>query len=221
MKISTVSEGLKYIEEKPFNGKDAKKLVIFLHGYGSNMYDLFELRNSFIDILPDACFISVNAPYKCDIGNGQQWFSLKSMDIDYIYGEIRKNYKIVNDFIDRQVKRLNIDYKNVILIGFSQGTMMSLYASLRNKNKLFAVIGFSGMLADKLEDLKVELKTKQNILLIHGTDDKVIPYDYFYFTEKLLRAVDVKFVTETSIGLDHSIDLYGIQKARSYIRSLL
>ena len=98
---------------------------------------------------------------------------------------------------------------------------MSLYASLRNKNKLLAVIGFSGMLADKLEKLKVEIKTRQNILLIHGTDDKVIPYDYFYFTEKLLRAVDVKFITETSIGLDHSIDLYGIQKARNYIRNLI
>lgn len=212
---------LEFIEEKPFNGKSAEKLVIFLHGYGSNMFDLFELKNSFVDILPDAQFISVNAPYKCDIGDGYQWFSLKSMDLEYIYGEIRKSYKIVNDFIDEQVKRLSIEYKNVILIGFSQGTMMSLYASLRNKNKLLAVIGFSGMLADKLEKLKVEIKTRQNILLIHGTDDKVIPYDYFYFTEKLLRAVDVKFITETSIGLDHSIDLYGIQKARNYIRNLI
>ncbi len=212
---------LEYIEEKPFNGKDAKRLVIFLHGYGSDMYDLFGLRNSFVDILPDACFISVNAPYKCDIGDGRQWFSLKSMDIDYIYGEIRKNYKVINEFIDEQVKRLNINYEDVLLIGFSQGTMMSLYASLRNENKLLAVIGFSGMLADRLENLKAELKTRQNILLVHGTDDKVIPYDYFYFTEKLLRAVDIKFITETSIGLDHSIDLYGIQKARNYIKNLL
>lgn len=216
-----MSSKLEFIEEKPFNGKNAEKLVIFLHGYGSNMYDLFELKNSFVDILLDAQFISVNAPYKCDIGDGYQWFSLKSMDLDYIYGEIRKSYKIVNDFIDEQVRRLNIEYKNVVLIGFSQGTMMSLYASLRNKNKLLAVVGFSGMLADKLEKLKVEIKTRQNILLVHGTDDKVIPYDYFYFTEKLLRAVDVKFITETSIGLDHSIDLYGIQKARNYIRNLI
>ena len=212
---------LKFIEEGPFNGKDAKRLVIFLHGYGSDMYDLFDLKNSFVDILPDAHFISVNAPYECDTGNGYQWFSLKSMDIDYIYAEIRKNYKIVNKFIDEQVKRFDISYKDVVLIGFSQGTMMSLFASLRNENKLLAVIGFSGMLADKLENLKAEIKTKQNILLIHGTDDKIIPYEYFYFTEKLLRAVDVKFITETSIGLDHSIDLYGIQKARDYIKNLI
>ena len=212
---------LRFIEERPFNGKDAKRLVIFLHGYGSDMYDLFDLKNSFVDNLPDAHFISVNAPYECDTGNGYQWFSLKSMDIDYIYAEIRKNYKIVNKFIDEQVKRFDIGYKDVVLIGFSQGTMMSLFASLRNENKLLAVIGFSGVLTDKLENLKAEIKTKQNILLIHGTDDKIIPYEYFYFTEKLLRAVDVKFITETSIGLDHSIDLYGIQKARDYIKNLI
>lgn len=212
---------LKYIEEKPFNGKNAKKLMIFLHGYGTDMYDLFNLRNNFIDILPDTQFISVNAPYKCEFGDGYQWFSLKSMDINCIYREIRKNYKIINNFIDEQVKRLNIDYKDVILVGFSQGTMMSLFASLRNSNKLFAVIGFSGILADKLENLRVELKTKQNILLVHGTDDKVIPYEYFSLTEKILRAIDVDFVSATSFGLEHSIDLYGIQKARNYLESLL
>lgn len=214
------SKYLDFIEESPFNGKKAEKLVIFLHGYGSNMDDLFSLKNNFIDILSDAHFISVNAPFKCEFGEGYQWFSLKSMDMNYIYSEIRQNYKIVNDFIDEQVERLNVKHENVILVGFSQGTMMALYASLRNINKLFAVIGFSGMLADKLENLKLELKTKQNILLIHGTDDKVIPYEYFSLTEKLLKAVDINFISHTSFGLEHNIDLYGIQKVRNYIESL-
>ena len=68
-----------------FPKRQIKKLMIFLHGYGTDMYDLFGLRNNFIDILPDTHFISVNAPFKCEFGDGYQWFSLKSMDMNYIY----------------------------------------------------------------------------------------------------------------------------------------
>lgn len=213
---------LNYIEEKPFNEKEAKKLMIFLHGYGSNKEDLFNLKNSFYDLLPDTHFISVDAPFECEFGGeGKQWFSLKSMDIDFIKQEISLHYNIINDFIDKQVKRLNLEHKDVILIGFSQGSMMALYGSLRNTNKLLAVIAFSGVLPDTYNDLLNAIKTKQNILLIHGIDDKVVPIDYFTKTEHLLKSVNIAVETVVCYGIEHEIDLYGIKKAREYLYNLI
>lgn len=213
---------LDFIEEAPFNGKAPKKIMIFLHGYASNKEDLFTLKDSFLDVLPDTQFISVDAPHECEFGgDGRQWFSLKSMDIIHIMQEMKEHYKILNEFITAQIKRFNLQAKDVILVGFSQGSMMALYASLRYPEKLFAIISFSGVLADNPTNLGNELKSNQNILLIHGSDDKIVPYEYLYRTEKLLRSFDINFTSYTCFGLEHQISLEGISKAREYLLNLL
>ncbi len=211
---------LDFIESSPFNHKKPRKLVILLHGYGSNKYDIFPLMDSFLDILVDAQCISVNAPFNCEFGQGFQWFPLKNMKYDYIYKEIKKNYKILQDFIDTQIKRFNLDYKDVLLIGFSQGAMLALYAGLRIPHKLRGIIAFSGLLVDNFKSLSNELKCKQDIMLIYGTDDEVIPPEYFAFSEKLLLSLGINFFSEQVIGLDHSIDIRAIQKAREFIRGI-
>lgn len=212
---------LDFVEEKPFNGKKPEKIVVFLHGYGADKYDLFGLKENFIDVLSNAQFVSVNAPFPCEFGEGYQWFSLRTMDFNFIYREIKKYYKIIIDFVEGQVKRFDLKYKDVLLIGFSQGTMMSLFSGLRMNEKLMGIIGFSGVLVDTYKGLKKDLKCKQNILLVHGTDDKVVPYEYFAQTEKLLKSLDIDFISKTSFGLEHAIDLYGIQQARNFISSSL
>ena len=212
---------LNFIEISPENNVEVKKLVIFLHGYGSNKEDMISLTKDFKDILPTAQFISINAPYECEAGVGFQWFSLQKMDFYYIRKEIRKNYDIVNNFIRQQVERFNIAYEDVILIGFSQGTMMSTYASLRNENKLGCIIGFSGMVPDDIESLSNEIKTKQNIFLVHGDQDFVVSYEYFIRSEKLLKALDVPVKSHVCSGLTHSINMEGIESAREYITKLI
>ena len=63
---------LSFIEEAPFNGKPPKKLMIFLHGYGSNKEDLFSLKDSFFFFFQDTQFISVDGPDVCEFcGEGR------------------------------------------------------------------------------------------------------------------------------------------------------
>ena len=213
---------LSFIEEAPFNGKPPKKLMIFLHGYGSNKEDLFSLKDSFLDILQDTQFISVDGPDVCEFGGeGRQWFSLKSMDIFQIMHEINEHYRILNEFIKIQINRFNLSSKDVILVGFSQGSMMALYGSLRYPEKFLAVISFSGVLADMPMHLEKEIRSKQTILLIHGSEDKVVPYEYMYKTEQILRSFDIDFTSYTCFGLEHQINIDGIAKAREFIQNLI
>ncbi|MGK4495619.1 hypothetical protein ACSLVN_27810, partial [Klebsiella pneumoniae] len=45
-------------------GSKPEKLVIFLHGVGSDGYDLISLSEDIMEVLPSAVFLSPNAPFE-------------------------------------------------------------------------------------------------------------------------------------------------------------
>ena len=53
------------------------------------------------------------------------------------------------DLIENEAKKLNLTFKDVILIGFSQGAMMSMQCLLINHEQLGAIIGYSGALREE------------------------------------------------------------------------
>jgi phospholipase/carboxylesterase len=62
----------------PLSGGKAKQLIVLLHGYGSNGDDLISLAPFFAQALPDAEFLSPNAPFPCEIAPfGFQWFGFE------------------------------------------------------------------------------------------------------------------------------------------------
>jgi phospholipase/carboxylesterase len=55
----------------------ARKLVVFLHGYGADGKDLIEIGRAWQQYLPDAAFVSPHAPEPCaGAPMGRQWFPL-------------------------------------------------------------------------------------------------------------------------------------------------
>lgn len=214
---------LDYIERTPLNGEKPKKLVIFLHGYGSNKDDLIELTPNFSDILPDAQFISVNAPDKfegIETENAFQWFSLRVIDYLFIKPKIQRAHKILNKFIDEQLNKFGLSNKNLILMGFSQGAMMALYTGLQRESELMGIIAFSGALAYTTFNLKKRIKSKPRIFLIHGLKDEVVPYFYFRHAKKLLQKFKLPFEHHTIQEMNHGINQEAIDKARAFISKI-
>lgn len=213
---------LKFIEKITKNSSN-KYLIIFLHGYGCDKHDLMGLSDRFDIISRDICYISVDAPYKCETGFGYQWFSMEKecLNLDKIQISMRKNFELVDSFIKEQSKRLNIPYKNIFLIGFSQGSMVSLFVSLRLSEKIGGIIAFSGLQPDNIESLKIDLKTNQNILLIHGTDDQVVPYSMFLYSEKLLNNFNINLQTYSCKNLNHTINNEGINEAIKFLENYI
>lgn len=192
---------LDFLEKQSKNNKD-KYLIIMLHGWGSDKYDLISLDFN-IDNLH---YLSVNAPYECDSGFGYQWFSLEDMNVNSIIKEIRNNYIVLEKFIEEQSMKLNIDYNHIFLLGFSQGAMMSLYTGIRLNKKLAGIISLSGLLPDTIDNLKNSQIMKQNILLLHGTDDNVVPFNYFLDTKKLFDILNFNIEAHSINDLQHSIN---------------
>ncbi|MDA9980953.1 alpha/beta hydrolase [Pelagibacterales bacterium] len=196
---------------EPSSGNPPKQMIIFVHGYGADGNDLIGLANYFQSTLPEAIFLSPHAPEACSMNpSGYQWFDLTSTDPAVLWSKILVAADHLNEFIDSKLLEYNIAEENLALIGFSQGTMMSLHVSLRRKNTMAAVLGYSGRLigADLLKD---DLISKPSIYLIHGDQDPMVPYQESLTAEKVLKEYSVDIQTHISEHTQHSIAEDGLR----------
>ena len=77
------------------NENNIKKLIIFLHGYGSNGENLLALAPEISKIIPEAKFFAPNATYNCDmaIPDSYQWFTWTDSK-NKIYANLRLSEKV-------------------------------------------------------------------------------------------------------------------------------
>lgn len=205
----------------PASGRPPKQLVIFLHGYGADGNDLIGLGREWAQPLPDAAFVSPNAPETIPgqfAGGGRQWFSLQTRSESEWEEGVRRAQPVLEQFITAETARAGLQLNSVALVGFSQGTMMALQVGLRMTETLAAIVGFSGHLAGASR-LAAEIKSKPPVLLIHGSADDVIPVPAIQLARTALAAVSVPVQWQIRPGLGHGIDPEGLHDAGLFLRA--
>ena len=205
----------------PASGGKPRRLVILLHGLGADGNDLIGLAPYWARLLPDAEFLSPNAPFPCDMAPyGYQWFSSQDRSPEAVLGGVRAAAPILDAFIDEALEQRGLVSDELALVGFSQGTMMSLFVGLRRAEPVAGIVGFSGrLLAPEL--LASELRSRPPVLLVHGTEDPLVPYSSLAAAETTLKAAGVPVETVTSFGIGHSIDDQGLQRGGQFLKKVL
>ena len=204
-------------EQKPASGGKAKSLVVFLHGLGSDGQDLISLAPLFAAEFPDTHFIAPNAPFACDMAPmGYQWFSLRDWSPQSMLKGAHEAAPVTSLFIEAQLRRFNLPESKLAYIGFSQGTMMSLYTALRRPAACAGVVGFSGALIGE-EGITV----RPPVCLIHGQDDMVVPFGAMALAEAVLKHDGIKVETHARPNLGHGIDPEGIAIATRFLKEKL
>jgi phospholipase/carboxylesterase len=203
----------------PKSGAKPKQLIVFLHGYGSNGDDLISLAPYWADPLPDAEFVSPNAPFPCEMNpfGGYQWFGLEDRNPTTTLAGARAAATILDAYLDDALKSRGLDERKLALVGFSQGTMMSLHVGPRRATAPAAIVGYSGALIGP-DALSAELKSKPPVLLVHGTGDQVVPFPAMGAAAQVLQALGVKVETLARPGLPHSIDPEGLTRGGRFIQ---
>ncbi|WP_424493556.1 alpha/beta hydrolase [Salinimicrobium sp. GXAS 041] len=167
-------------------------LLIMLHGYGSNEEDLF----AFAEELPGEFFIiSVRAPLDLQ-PYGHAWYEIHWNNNNGKFTDeiqaIASRDKIVK-FIDEAVEAYPVDEKNVTLVGFSQGCILSFAVALSYPQKVKNVVGLSGYIDRNIlaEGYEKNDFSHLSVYSSHGTVDQVIPVDWARQTRPLLDELGV------------------------------
>lgn len=148
---------------------DPLPLVFVLHGRGADANDLADLApmmgSGYRFVFPNAPEPFEPAP---GFRFGYTWFDGWPAEPN----SIKRSRNLLLKFIDEVIERYATPPGKVILSGFSQGGMMSLDVGYRTKQKLAGIVVMSGAL---YEDDPPEFSPKIPLLIVHGTQDDMIP----------------------------------------------
>jgi phospholipase/carboxylesterase len=191
----------------------ATSLVVLVHGYGADGNDLISLAGEWQDLLPTTEFVAPNAPERVPgAPGGFQWFALTRRDPEEMARGVRSAAPVLEEFIKAEEARLGLTREAVALVGFSQGTMLSLEVGLNRP--VAAIVGFSGLLA---APPPANMAAAPPILLAHGSADPVIPAGAMLAAASVLGAAGALVQWHLAEGMGHGIDPAGLDLAGQFL----
>ncbi|MEP5153962.1 alpha/beta fold hydrolase [Planktotalea sp.] len=208
----------------PLSG-ETRSVVVFLHGYGANGADLLGLADPLGEHLPDTLFVAPDAPEACaGAPMGYQWFPIPWIDNSSEEEAERGMNAAVEDlnaFLDALMVDEDVLPEQVVLFGFSQGTMMSLHVAPRREDAVAGVVGFSGRLLSP-ELLVDEVVVRPPVLLVHGDQDDVVPVQSLPEAADALQKAGFEDVfAHIMKGTAHGIAPDGLSVALAFMRDKL
>jgi phospholipase/carboxylesterase len=215
---------LNALRKEPLSG-ETRSVVVFLHGYGANGQDLIGLADPLAEHLPDTLFLSPDAPETIPgMPMGRQWFPIPWIDgasEEEAHRGLMAAADDLNAFLDAMMVDEDVLPEQVVLFGFSQGTMMSLHVAPRREDEVAGIVAFSGRLLEP-ELLADEVVSRPPVLLVHGDQDDVVPVDSLPKAAEALQGAGFKDVfAHIMKGTAHGIAPDGLSVALAFMRDKL
>jgi phospholipase/carboxylesterase len=201
----------------------AASLVVFLHGYGADGADLLGLADPLAPHLPATAFRAPDAPEPC-AGNpfGRQWFPIPWLD-GSDEAAMRASYAAskaaLHAYLDRVLAEEGLPAGRLALVGFSQGTMMSLAVAPERPEVLAGVVGFSGRLVDAAGPGAAV--TRPPVLLLHGDQDQMVPFASMGAAGTALADAGFEVRGHVMRGTGHGIAPDGLSAALGFLAEVL
>ena len=200
----------------PLSGSKPNALVILIHGYGSNGDDLIALARLIQPALPHAAFVAPDAPSQIPrMASAHQWWPIETFSMAERASGASAAAPVLDAFITHELEEADLPSERLLIIGFSQGTMMALHVGLRRPEPVAGIVGISGMLVAP-ERLQTEIRSRPPVLLIHGTDDDVVPFGSMELASTALTSSGVPVEAHVSPGVGHSVGQDGLAAATAF-----
>lgn len=201
----------------------AGSVVVFVHGYGADGADLLGLAEPLAPHLPDTAFYAPDAAEASAVNPaGRQWFSIPWMDGSSpaeAQAGLMRAADDLNGFLDGVLAAEGLGSDRLALVGFSQGTMLSLFVAPRRAPALAGVVGFSGRMLVP-ERLAADTVSRPPILLAHGDRDEVVPFADLRLAAEALSGAGFQVATHVMRGTGHGISPDGLSVALQFLRGV-
>lgn len=191
----------------------ASHLVVLVHGYGSDGQDLIGLAPHWQQQMPGAEFVAPNAPDPVPGSSGYQWFPISRIDPHEMLKGVERVGPLLDRFLDSELARLSLPPERLILVGFSQGTMLSLHVGLKRAAPPAAIVGLSGLLAGAVPPGE----SGPPIFLAHGDADQVIPVQAMLMAASALAEAGRPVQWHLAHGIGHGVDAPTISLAGTFL----
>jgi phospholipase/carboxylesterase len=216
----------------PENLPDDASVVFILHGLGANADDLFPLIEAMN--LPPCRYVLPDAPLTVG-DHAYAWYDFQTQSRadmvksrDYLFELIRhfsseeENPGSSPEVLAKgEVLAQGDHFHPVILMGFSQGGVMSMEAGLNYKGRVEAIVSMSGYIWYPSQTLAHPLASKQiPILMVHGTHDGIVPEDWTQKTVKALRKAGYKPVFK-EFPMAHQITRDSIAVVAEFLKKVM
>ena len=195
--------------------------IILCHGYGGDGKDISTLAINWQRFLPNSIFLCPNAPEVCAVNpNGYQWFNLESEKEEIILEKSLEAEEKLSIFLNQVFDNLQLEPTNVALVGFSQGSMISIQAGLKEKRKINCIISFSGKIINQ-KHLSENINSKPKIFLMHGENDTIVSPTHLLEAKEYLNSHGLKIKTKIFKNCEHRIPVEGLSLGLAFLRKNL
>jgi phospholipase/carboxylesterase len=211
---------LVHLVSQPKVGASTPPLLLLLHGVGSNEHDLFGLV-PYLD--KRFLIISVRAPNTLGPGS-YAWF-----DVDFTPqgpainpAQAEASRKALITFLDEAFNAYDADPKQIYLMGFSQGAIMSASVALTQPQLVAGVALMSGRILPEIQPLIASNEELSGLplLVVHGTADMVLPISYGRASRQLLSSLPVE-LTYHEYRIGHEVSQESLADVTAWLSAQL
>ncbi|BDG10744.1 methyltransferase domain-containing protein [Anaeromyxobacter paludicola] len=196
-------------------------LLVLLHGIGADEEDLLPLVPS---LDPRFHVVSVRAPHLAE-PMGYRWWAIdwSAAPPRADPAEIVASRELLARFLEEAAAAYGTDPARTQLFGFSQGAILSLALLLARPDPARGVVAHSGRLA-RLPgpEPSVEALSRARALLLHGTEDDVVPVELGRKAgEVLAPLLGTRLEHRELAGLGHGISPESLALAARWLTARL
>lgn len=168
---------------------DPAQLFILLHGVGASADDLVPLARALREAFPQAALLLPDGFEPFDAAptaQGRQWFSIVGVTEDNRAARVQAVVPTFVEWVRGHQERLGIGAAATALVGFSQGSIVSLEAAVAQPGLVGRVLAFSGRFAA----LPQSAPPLTSFHFLHGGQDSVIPAQHASAAFEHLASLD-------------------------------
>lgn len=205
-----MSQSLEFLTQETSSQPDSA--VIWLHGLGADGNDFKAIVPS-LNLAASAAirFIFPHAPIRPVTINGgmpmRAWYDILEMSLErkVDMANIDESVIQINQLIEQQIA-MGVPSERIVLAGFSQGGVIAYQAGLLGKHKLAGVMALSTYLADAdmIPAASDSINGDSAVLIHHGTQDPVVPYELAVRAHSVLEEKGYQ-LEKASYPMPHSV----------------